>query len=129
MIPDPFIQKRHYSFPMFIISRIILIFMLSFFTFTFFFSIFSFLLFSYKIKPWCNCHACCTYLNMSWITHFLNHCDWYTHLLRPSTTRSIHIHVLDNNITSNPDSVYHILKTKFHNYPKGTPFSTPRQAI
>ncbi|RYR45881.1 hypothetical protein Ahy_A07g031652 isoform A [Arachis hypogaea] len=63
---------------------------------------------------------------MSWTTHFLNLCGWYTHLLCSSSTRSIHLHVLDNIITSNPNNVHHILKTKFHNYSKGTPFSTLR---
>ncbi|XP_057752444.1 cytochrome P450 94C1-like [Arachis stenosperma] len=97
---------------------------LSFFTFTLFFSAFSFLLFISRIKPWCNCDTCRTYLNISWIAHFPNLCDWYTHLLRTSPTGTIHLHVLNNTITSNPDNVQHILKTKFHNYPKGAPFST-----
>ncbi|RYR11381.1 hypothetical protein Ahy_B04g068923 isoform C [Arachis hypogaea] len=66
---------------------------------------------------------------MSWTTHFLNLYDWYTHLLRISPTRSIHLHVLDNSITSNPNNVRHIFKTKFHNYSKGTHFSTLRQDI
>ncbi|KAL4337689.1 hypothetical protein AHAS_Ahas12G0135300 [Arachis hypogaea] len=65
---------------------------------------------------------------MSWTTHFLNLYGRYIHLLCTSPTRSIHFHVFDN-ITSNPDNVHDILKTKFHNYPKGTPFSTLRQAI
>ncbi|KAL4370568.1 hypothetical protein AHAS_Ahas06G0078800 [Arachis hypogaea] len=68
-------------------------------------------------------------LNMSWTTHFLNLYDRYTHLLRTSPTRSIHLHVLDNSIISNPDNVHHILKTKFYNNPKGTPFSILQQAI
>ncbi|KAL4275535.1 hypothetical protein AHAS_Ahas20G0116900 [Arachis hypogaea] len=63
---------------------------------------------------------------MSWTTYFLNLYDWYTHLLRTSPTKSIHLHVLDNSITSNLDNVHHILKTKFHNYPKSTLFSTFR---
>ncbi|RYR55012.1 hypothetical protein Ahy_A06g030269 [Arachis hypogaea] len=61
---------------------------------------------------------------MSWTTYLLNLCDRYSHLLRTSPTRSIHFHVLDNSITSNPDNVHHIFKTKFHNYPKSTLFST-----
>ncbi|KAL4301522.1 hypothetical protein AHAS_Ahas17G0309300 [Arachis hypogaea] len=73
--------------------------------------------------------ACHTYLNMSWTTHFSNIYDWYTHLLCTSPTKSIYLHVLDNSITSNPDSVHHILKTKFHNYSKDMPFSTLQQAI
>ncbi|KAL4294073.1 hypothetical protein AHAS_Ahas18G0191600 [Arachis hypogaea] len=60
--------------------------------------------------------TCHTYLNISWTTHFLNLCDY------------IHFHVFDN-ITSNPDNVHDILKTKFHNYSKGTPFFTLRQVI
>ncbi|RYR63447.1 hypothetical protein Ahy_A04g021251 [Arachis hypogaea] len=83
----------------------------------------------FKIKLWYNCHTCCTYLNISWTTNFLNLCDWYTHLLCTSPIRSFHFHVLHNSITSNPDNVHHILKTKFHNYPKGMLFSTHRQEI
>ncbi|KAL4356111.1 hypothetical protein AHAS_Ahas09G0054000 [Arachis hypogaea] len=48
---------------------------------------------------------------MSWTTHLLNLCDWYIHLLCTSPTRSIHFHVFDN-ITSNPDNIHDILKTK-----------------
>ncbi|MED6155498.1 hypothetical protein PIB30_005698 [Stylosanthes scabra] len=99
-------------------------FILSFFIFTLFFSIFSFLIYISRMKPWCNCQTCRTYLNMSWTTQFPNLSDWYTHLLRTSPTGTIHLHVLQNTITSNPDNVEHILKTKFHNYPKGRPFST-----
>ncbi|RYR28628.1 hypothetical protein Ahy_B01g052771 [Arachis hypogaea] len=66
---------------------------------------------------------------MLWTTNFSNLCDWYTHLLCTSPARSIHLHVFDNSITSNSDNVHHILNTKFHNYPKGMPFSTLRQAI
>ncbi|KAL4373311.1 hypothetical protein AHAS_Ahas05G0069100 [Arachis hypogaea] len=36
-----------------------------------------------------------------------------------SPTKSIHFHVFDN-ITSNSDNVHDILKTKSHNYSKGT---------
>ncbi|CAL0333984.1 unnamed protein product [Lupinus luteus] len=61
---------------------------------------------------------------MSWTHTFTNLCDWYTHLLHNSPTGTIHIHILRNTITSNPDNVEHILKTRFDNYPKGKPFST-----
>ncbi|CAL8170485.1 unnamed protein product [Prunus armeniaca] len=40
--------------------------------------------------------------------------------LRPKT---IHIHVLRNTITANPENVEYMLKTRFENYPKGKPFS------
>ncbi|KAL4373483.1 hypothetical protein AHAS_Ahas05G0086300 [Arachis hypogaea] len=66
---------------------------------------------------------------MSWITHFSKFCDWYTHLLHTSPTKSIHLYVFDNSITSNSDNVHHILKIKFHNYSKDTPFSILRKAI
>ncbi|KAL4375159.1 hypothetical protein AHAS_Ahas05G0253900 [Arachis hypogaea] len=48
---------------------------------------------------------------MSRTTHFLNLYNWYIHLLCTSPTRSIHFHVFDN-ITSNPDNVHDILKTR-----------------
>ncbi|RYR43027.1 hypothetical protein Ahy_A08g039452 [Arachis hypogaea] len=38
------------------------------------FFIFSFLHFNSKIKSWYNCHACRTYLNMSWTTYFGGQC-------------------------------------------------------
>lgn len=76
------------------------------------------------MKPWCNCDLCKSYLTMSWTSKFFNFCDWYTHLLRTSPTGTIHVHVLKNTITSNPENVEHILKTNFQNYPKGKPFST-----
>ncbi|KAL4390488.1 hypothetical protein AHAS_Ahas03G0150100 [Arachis hypogaea] len=47
---------------------------------------------------------------MSWITYFLNLYDWYTHLLRTSPTRNIHLYVLDNSITSNPNNIHHYSK-------------------
>ncbi|XP_020215443.1 cytochrome P450 94C1 [Cajanus cajan] len=94
-----------------------------FFSFTLIFSLFSFLLFISRMKPWCNCHTCKSYLTFSWCAKFPNLCDWYTHLLRNSPTGTIHVHVLGNTITSNPDNVEHILKTNFQNYPKGKPFS------
>lgn len=60
---------------------------------------------------------------MNWSKNFTNLCDYYTHLLQNSRTGTIHIHVLANTITSNPQNVEHILKTNFNNYPKGKPFS------
>ncbi|XP_027348555.1 cytochrome P450 94C1 [Abrus precatorius] len=95
-----------------------------FFSFTLLFSLFSFLVFISRMKPWCNCDICKSYLTMSWANKFVNLCDWYTHLLRKSPTGTIHVHVLGNTITSNPDNVEYILKTNFQNYPKGKPFST-----
>ncbi|KAK7312639.1 hypothetical protein VNO77_36647 [Canavalia gladiata] len=95
-----------------------------FFSFTLLFSFFSFLIFISRMKPWCNCDICKSYLNMSWTNRFINLCDWYTHLLRKSPSGTIHVHVLENTITSNPDNVEYILKTNFQNYPKGKPFST-----
>lgn len=54
---------------------------------------------------------------------FDNLSDWYTHLLRKSPSRTIHVHVLGNVITANPENVEYMLKTRFDNYPKGKPFS------
>ncbi|KAJ7971525.1 putative Cytochrome P450 [Quillaja saponaria] len=72
---------------------------------------------------WCNCEICHTYLTSSWTKDFDNLCDWYAYLLQNSPTKTIHIHVLGNIITANPDNVEYILKTRFENYPKGKPFS------
>lgn len=94
-----------------------------FFSFTFVFSLFSFLVFIFRLKPWCNCHVCRTFLSASWSAEFGNLCDWYTHLLKKSLTGTIHVHVLGNTITANPENVEYILKTRFDNYPKGKPFS------
>ncbi|KAA8516699.1 hypothetical protein F0562_016795 [Nyssa sinensis] len=58
------------------------------------------------------------------IMEFDNLCDWYTHLLQKSPTQTIHVHVLGNTITANPENVEYMLKTRFDNYPKGKPFST-----
>ena len=99
-------------------------FIFLFFSFTLLFSLFSLLIFISRMRPWCNCDVCRSYLTLSWTTKFPNLCDWYTHLLRNSPTGTIHVHVLGNTITSNPENVEHILKTRFHNYPKGKPFST-----
>lgn len=80
----------------------------------------------YLLRPrlWCNCEICHTYITSSWSLQFCNLCDWYTHLLRKSPTKTIHIHVLGNTITANPENVEYMLKTGFENYPKGKPFST-----
>ncbi|XP_043689597.1 cytochrome P450 94C1-like [Telopea speciosissima] len=95
-----------------------------FFSFAFSFSLFSLLLFFLRVKLWCDCDVCRSYLTSSWSFQFDNLCDWYTHLLRESPTQTIHIHVLGNTITANPDNVEYMLKTRFDNYPKGKPFST-----
>ncbi|XP_075520014.1 cytochrome P450 94C1 [Primulina tabacum] len=94
-----------------------------FFIFTtlfFVFSVFSFIL---RLKPWCSCEICQSFLTSSWSSQFNNLCDWYSHLLAISPTGTIHVHVLNNVITANTENVEHMLKTKFHNYPKGKPFS------
>ena len=61
---------------------------------------------------------------MNWTKEFINLSDWYTYLLKKSPTGTIHIHVLNNTITCNPQNIEHMLKTRFDNYPKGKPFST-----
>ncbi|KAI8524301.1 hypothetical protein RHMOL_Rhmol13G0140000 [Rhododendron molle] len=95
-----------------------------FFSFTLSFTIFSLFLFTLSLlKPHCDCEICRSYLSQSWSPEFDNLADWYTHLLRKSPTNTIHIHVLNNTITANPENVEHILKTQFENYPKGRPFS------
>lgn len=83
------------------------------------------LLYSIKLKRgwWCNCEICDAYLTLSWSKQFHNLCDWYSHLLKNSPGKTIHIHVLGNTITANPDNVEYILKTRFENFPKGKPFS------
>lgn len=73
--------------------------------------------------PWCNCETCQSYLTLNWTKHHVNLCDWYAHLLRNSPTNTIHIHVLRNTITANPNNVEYMLKTRFENFPKGKPFS------
>lgn len=97
---------------------------LLFFSFTALFSLFSFLIFVLRLKPWCNCDVCRSFLTSAWASEFGNLCDWYTHLLRKSPTGTIHVHVLGNTITARPDNVEYMLKTRFDNYPKGKPFST-----
>ncbi|KAK4258181.1 hypothetical protein QN277_007654 [Acacia crassicarpa] len=52
--------------------------------------------------------------------------DWYTHLLSKSATQTIVISRLGARrtvITANPSNVEFILKTNFHNFPKGKPFT------
>ncbi|KAA8539154.1 hypothetical protein F0562_025846 [Nyssa sinensis] len=78
----------------------------------------------WRKKFWCNCDICNSYLTSSWSLEFNNLCDWYSHLLQNSTSQTIHIHVLGNTITANPNNVEYMLKTQFDNYPKGKPFST-----
>lgn len=95
-----------------------------FFSFSFAFCLFSALLLFLRSRPWCSCEVCSAYLNSSWVTEFDNLCDWYTHLLRRSPTGTIHIHVLRNTITSNPENVEYMLKTRFDNFPKGKNFSS-----
>ncbi|XP_057956370.1 cytochrome P450 94C1 [Malania oleifera] len=99
------------------------IFCYLFFSFAFLFTVFSLLVFILRLKPWCNCDVCRSYMTSSWSSEFDNLCDWYTHLLRKSPTGTIHVHVLGNTLTANPDNVQYMLKTKFDNYPKGKPFS------
>ncbi|KAK6144222.1 hypothetical protein DH2020_021042 [Rehmannia glutinosa] len=93
-------------------------------TFTTVFILFSIFVFSQKkIKPWCTCETCQTFLTSSWSLQFNNLCDWFSHLLAKSPTGTIHVHVLGNIITANHVNVEYILKTRFDNYPKGRPFS------
>ncbi|KAI7739894.1 hypothetical protein M8C21_032647 [Ambrosia artemisiifolia] len=94
-----------------------------FFTFTFIFSLFSLSLFIIRYNPCCNCDVCSAFITRSWTSEFTNLSDWYTHLLRKSSTGTIHIHVLNNIITANPDNVEYMIKTNFDNYPKGKAFS------
>ncbi|XP_052184806.1 cytochrome P450 94C1-like [Diospyros lotus] len=95
-----------------------------FFSFTVSFTLFAVLLLVQRlIRPWCDCDVCRSYLSRSWTSEFDNLCDWYAHLLRKSPTGTIHVHVLGNIITANPENVEYMLKTRFENYPKGKPFS------
>ncbi|KAK1435085.1 hypothetical protein QVD17_00845 [Tagetes erecta] len=97
---------------------------LLFITFTIIFSLFSLSLFIIRLNRCCNCDICTAFITRSWTSEFLNLSDWYTHLLRKSPTGTIHVHVLNNIITANPDNVEYMIKTNFVNYPKGKPFST-----
>ncbi|KAI3716571.1 hypothetical protein L1987_67535 [Smallanthus sonchifolius] len=96
---------------------------LIFFTFTAVFSLFSLSLFIIRFNPCCNCEVCTAFITRSWSSEFVNLSDWYTHLLRKSPTGTIHVHVLNNIITANPDNVEYMIKTNFDNYPKGKAFS------
>ncbi|XP_077210106.1 cytochrome P450 94B3-like [Tasmannia lanceolata] len=52
--------------------------------------------------------------------------DWYTQLLAQSGTQTIVVSRLGARrtiITANPDNVEYMLKTNFHNFPKGKPFT------
>ncbi|XP_022142706.1 cytochrome P450 94C1 [Momordica charantia] len=97
---------------------------LLFFSFTFIFSIFSLSLYILRLRPWCNCDLCRSYLSSAWSESFPNLSDWYADLLRRSPSATIHLHVLSNLVTANPDNVEHILSSNFQNYPKGQPFSS-----
>ncbi|XP_027063054.1 cytochrome P450 94C1 [Coffea arabica] len=94
-----------------------------FFGFTILFSFLSVLVYILRLKPWCSCDSCRSYLTSSWSHEFNNLCDWYSHLLQKSPTGTIHVHVLSNIITANPKNVEYIIKTRFENFPKGKPFS------
>ncbi|XP_073047261.1 cytochrome P450 94C1-like [Primulina eburnea] len=76
-----------------------------------------------KIRVSCSCEICKAYIESTWKTQFPNLCDWYTHLLKNSPSRTIHIHILNNTVTANPENVEYMLKTRFNNFPKGKPFS------
>ncbi|XVF82799.1 hypothetical protein PTKIN_Ptkin16aG0078800 [Pterospermum kingtungense] len=96
--------------------------------FFFFFVTLSFFLFSVLIyllrqRIWCSCDICYDYLSSNWSKQFNNLCDWYSYLLQKSPSQTIHVHVLNNTITANPDNVEYMLKTRFDNYPKGKSFS------
>lgn len=94
------------------------------FLFTAAFTLLSLLLCLLRLgRPWCSCEVCQTYITSRWRAEYDNLCDWYTHLLRRSPTKTIHLHILGNVVTANPSNVEHMLKTRFDNYPKGKPFS------
>ncbi|KAK4730743.1 hypothetical protein R3W88_023731 [Solanum pinnatisectum] len=98
---------------------------LIFFLFIITFIFFLFLLcYFVRQKFLCKCEICQCYMTSSWYPQFTNLCDWYTHLLQKSPTKTIHIHVLGNTITANPKNVEYMLKTRFDNFPKGKNFST-----
>ncbi|KAG6386199.1 hypothetical protein SASPL_155090 [Salvia splendens] len=75
-------------------------------------------------RGWCSCTICQSYVDSRWRSRFTNLCDWYTHLLQSSPSQTVHIHVINNVITANPVNVEYILQTRFHNFPKGKPFSS-----
>ncbi|KAL2511105.1 Cytochrome [Abeliophyllum distichum] len=90
----------------------------------FFVSVASFyFVFVLRLKPWCSCEICQSFVSSTWSLEFSNLCDWYSHLLRRSESGTIRVHVLDNIITANPENVEYMLNTRFDNYPKGKPFS------
>ncbi|XP_019154988.1 PREDICTED: cytochrome P450 94C1-like [Ipomoea nil] len=87
-------------------------------------SIFVLILYLLRIKLfYCSCDVCSAYMSTSWYAKYNNLCDWYTHLLRNSPSKTIHIHVLRNTITANPENVEYMLKSRFENFPKGKAFS------
>ncbi|KAK4281631.1 hypothetical protein QN277_013099 [Acacia crassicarpa] len=94
---------------------------------TIIFFAFSILFLSHSLVPrlnvFCSCEICQSYLTSSWSKNFPNLCDWFAHLLQNSPTNTIHIHVLGNTITANPENIEYMLKTKFDNFPKGKTFS------
>ncbi|XWS75277.1 hypothetical protein CRYUN_Cryun01aG0072500 [Craigia yunnanensis] len=94
-----------------------------FFFFTLSFFLFSVLIYLLRQKIWCSCDICYGYLSSNWSKEFNNLCDWYSYLLQKSPSQTIHVHVLNNIITANPDNVEYMLKTRFDNYPKGKSFS------
>jgi 12-hydroxyjasmonoyl-L-amino acid 12-hydroxylase / fatty acid hydroxylase len=96
---------------------------LFFFTFLFLLSALLIKALSLSRRRYCDCEVCKAYLTGSWMTQFPNLADWYVNLLRNSPTGSIHLHVMNNVVTANPANVEHMLKTNFHNYPKGKRFS------
>lgn len=52
--------------------------------------------------------------------------DWYTELLAQSPTHTIVVRRLGARrtvVTASPENVEHILRTSFHNFPKGKPFT------
>ncbi|CAI9785875.1 unnamed protein product [Fraxinus pennsylvanica] len=87
------------------------------------FFIVSLSVFVLRLKPWCSCEICQSFLSSRWSLEFSNLCDWYSHLLLKSETGTIRVHVLGNIITANPENVEYMLKTRFDNYPKGKTFS------
>ncbi|KAG0490713.1 hypothetical protein HPP92_007576 [Vanilla planifolia] len=96
----------------------------TFFSFAAVFFTLAVLLLLLRSRPWCNCEVCKAYLKSTWAAEFGNISDWYAHLLRESPTGTIHVHVLGNTITANPDNVEYMLKTRFDNFPKGKTFSS-----
>lgn len=52
--------------------------------------------------------------------------DWYTELLSASPTQTIMVQRFGARrtvVTANPENVEYVLKTNFHNFPKGVPFT------